>query len=1578
MHTTVAESLLLGALLSYLCVIGSHAAGTHLYSTIPATLEDYTGTCKVATTGFDIGAYYNLDAIQQTSGSSFPPLAADLTNSSWDLGKDGAFSGFTVMYCEIQDFPGYTPTNMLSLLATKGVVVEESCNFQLLSTRNATTGVLKYSVLIIADLGLINALTNADVSAIVSYYTSGGSLFMLSNSCPSVKNANQILAALPSPVNQVVLGNANSIYPSKLMTPGDPRKVNEFGFHVAFTGVPSMSSGQSSAVPYSYANSLWSVSGGIYAPLLTQPLSTSSLSSCSGDPSVATSPTSFPAALYLDPLVQLASLPAARGYGRLAIDMAISRYRGQDDTRTGSRRFGANLIIWLLDIEGKWSNTTSSQSSASTSSASSKQLVACSSGDSFRIKTIGPACNVDFYPIDAGTPNCISKVVTVNQGTTCQVGIRALYGDYWIITNGQNTTMRIVLTANLFTRLTVTHWTGSCRLVGVNTLYNCSTGSSIHLTWNLPSPTRGGYLSQAGPGVAAVNCTPLIVGSFQLAGGQNVTCVLGNTTRVPRGYAQLFIDDVSTGVSVFIDNPLVPNINLLLCSISTTRSKSHSSELTVTETLTTSTTLSGPTRSISKSVGSMTWDATSSMTITSDETITGTGTGRTASESGGLTTATTTDSKTMMTVTKSASDARRSASTTVTTTFSLTSTFTVSTTRRSHTNPSHTLSLTESPTFGCVTPQQLATALLPYAQKPPMATLHELDVQRGLNVTLVLYPIPHIEDNLLHIPWFQPAQCPVRVFKRLITNQGGFQQYLWTAANITVYFEEGLGASSTLPAGTTRNGVVRLEVPAIPDYHILETEVVDLEIPASCATLTFICNATYNNVTLRFNESIEGVRLMRFAVVPSDPPARSSALSVLQPVVIVVGLLGGAPSAVSNLQLMMLHAMSDCGTAFQRVFFVRDVLSIMVPGYEVGRRMRNNDDDNTLDIDVWASLIYGALFWLVALLCLQYFVVVSIACFGRQTLSNARAMASCPSLWLLCGFAFVFPAAVFASLQRIAEFATSANTTTTTASALQLLTVGAVSDNGGAATAFAWAIVLLCVCVVVVPGILIYRLYFVRAVDVRAKTVHHSSDSEAGEDDDDEFSETAAADMHSGVPLSSIIPSLGPKSTADESSDAHGTSATKSPPAASNFVTPSPRELMYGDHDLCLMFSVYEYHEAALRRGPGTSEVTRHDDQRTARGAVSPNKGDGLFGFDGVDDEDTANSYELLLFGQRRRSEPNQRSPPLSSDTTDASHVVRTTQSTSSSWRVGDNAPWGIRWLSQSMLLPKGRWGPAQRSATYGLFLSNRYARPERYWWLLERLAFPLLISSVIVCAHGNITSDDPADAWPENNAAIILGVRVASPAACHGVLSVVCVLYIIKLIVFQYCQPFNVRGDLFLSHASDGVQLLFFIVVSCQLATSSSAAIEGILAILVALQFTVVILSAIFTVTQWWWILPSIQRHVRQKLLFAWCNPPPAPSDLDRTDNEHAQKGLRRKDSGRSLEEVLLEEGDANDGSEGEGAVDAKRSKRRHRFVDRWRPSELETGDILIRNPKDEAILHEMRSLGILPLLLENDTAGM
>jgi hypothetical protein len=416
------------------CVLclGLVCADTRAYPTVTATLEAYTGTCKAATVGFDIAVYYNLDAIQQTSSTSFPPPATDISGSSWDLGRDGAFVGFTIMYCEIQDFPGYTPTAVLDLVRQKGVVVEETCDFARLVTRHATTGLLTYSVLVLADLGLLSALTAEDVNAVVTYYTTGGALFLLAHACPSVQNVNQILGGLPAPVNGIILGNANAIYPSIAMSPGDPRTVNQFGFHVSFTGVSAMTTGQSSAVPYSRATS--AVSGGIYAPLATQPLTPSSLSACNGDPAVSASPTTYPAAMYVDPLVQLASIPAARQYGRLVVDTAISRYRGQDDARTGSRRFGANLIIWLLDVESKWLNTSGNGTAVDTS-----QLVACSSGDSFRIKSIGAACSIDFYPTDVGTPHCISKIVTVDQGTTCQMGINALYGAYWILMDGKNT-----------------------------------------------------------------------------------------------------------------------------------------------------------------------------------------------------------------------------------------------------------------------------------------------------------------------------------------------------------------------------------------------------------------------------------------------------------------------------------------------------------------------------------------------------------------------------------------------------------------------------------------------------------------------------------------------------------------------------------------------------------------------------------------------------------------------------------------------------------------------------------------------------------------------------------------------------------------------------------------------------------------------------------------------------------------------------------------------------------------------------------------------------------------------------------
>jgi hypothetical protein len=1019
-----------------------------------------------------------------------------------------------------------------------------------------------------------------------------------------------------------------------------------------------------------------------------------------------------------------------------------------------------------------------------------------------------------------------------------------------------------------------------------------------------------------------------------------VTCVLGDTTNVPRGYSQLFIDNVSTGVSIFVDNPLVPNINLLLCSGTATRSRSRSNELTMTETVTLSETTSGPSSSHSSTVGTMTLDASSSLTITADETVTGTALRGSASASGAFTTATTSDTRTIMTATRSPSEAENSASVTLTETLIVSATDTVSRTDPSHTDPSHTGTISASATFGCVTPSQLAAAMLPYHLTPPMATLHDLDVQRGVNASLVLFPIPNIERNSLHIPWFQPVTCPVRLMKRMITNSGGFREYLWASANLTVFFLQGLGASSTLPHGASRNGAVRIEVPAMPDYHIFETEIVDLEIPASCATLSFICNATYNNVTLRYDESVEGIRLMRLAVVPSDSPVRTSALSVLQPIVIVAGLLGGTPHAIANVQLITLHAMSGCGTAFQRTSFAVDALSTLIPGYEVGKLIRNGSNGG-IDEDVWASLIYGAVFWLVASFILQHVVVACVACCGRRSTSDARALARCPSVWLHCGYAYTLPGAVFAALQKIAQYSSSPRTTVTTASALEALANGAVRvDAAASTTAFVWSLVLLCCLVVVVPGLLLFRLYFGTRKRYGPRSSAHDNGSGivdevllTDEDDDEAF----------GVPLSQIIPSLAPKAiSVDEDVKAKSSTKVAGPP--------TPQELLYGDHELCLTYSVYQYHK---------------ETRRSLATMVAQSCGPALISTpEEFDCEDEATSYEMLLFDDDKRLQSRARLQPVVASDGAIECAGYEAQSGLSSWRAGDRAPWGIRWLSQSLLLPIGVWGPEHRRRTYGLFLSHRFARSERFWWALEILACPVLVSAVLVAAHGGADGNDNLlDAWPVNNSATILGVDAAPASACHGVLSAVSLIYVIRIAVIQRYQPFNIRLEMYLSHTADVVQVMYFILASCQLATPRSTTIEVLLVVCAAIQLAVLLISTVHVLVQCWWIQPAIAAHVKQRLTFAWCNAPAAPPVAVTRQSVSLQEKLLGSAAHVDSEEHSIRRG--ADNPDGRALHSASV----------WLPSELESGDVVIRSRHVETLLKEMRHLGVLPYLLEQDS---
>ncbi|CUG92636.1 Hypothetical protein, putative, partial [Bodo saltans] len=196
-----------------------------------ANITYVSGTCKKTVPTFNMSTYYNQESILKTDLTG-----VDVSGTNWDLGKDGAYVGYNVMYCGLTPttYGGYLPSALLQLIQQKGFSVTQSCNM---------AGILSYPafhVFILIDRTESVVISDADASAVAAFYTRGGGLYSLTDNCPYNYNMNLIYSKMPDVIARFRLWHNNNVRPFPL-TLGNPVADNQFGNHVVFTGVPSMS-----------------------------------------------------------------------------------------------------------------------------------------------------------------------------------------------------------------------------------------------------------------------------------------------------------------------------------------------------------------------------------------------------------------------------------------------------------------------------------------------------------------------------------------------------------------------------------------------------------------------------------------------------------------------------------------------------------------------------------------------------------------------------------------------------------------------------------------------------------------------------------------------------------------------------------------------------------------------------------------------------------------------------------------------------------------------------------------------------------------------------------------------------------------------------------------------------------------------------------------------------------------------------------------------------------------------------------------------------------------------------------------
>lgn len=951
---------------------------TAIAATDNTNITYISGTCKKAAANFSLDKYYNQEAMRVWDFAG-----KDLSSSSWDLGKDGAFVGFRVMYCE----PGSTSSSspeIITLLKAKGFDVVISCD---------AAGRLKFptvNVFTVMDTTPNLYFSNADVTAINAFYIAGGGIYGMTDDCTYFQNVNKMFQGLPLVLRKFQVHYNDAISPH-YMKYGNPIVPDEFGSHVVFTGVAQMNSGVSLSVP-TFNGQLGT---GVFAPLATAKIG-ATVYACSSYGE--TSPgyvASHAVQMYLDPPVQLVNESNTTLWGRIMVDTGWTRYYPGYGSRTTTFRFFANVVVWLLNIEKiMFQNQTNAENQT--------QVLGCSNGDALTLKGPSMMCRVGFVGNTGNVPKCLALIVTEQDGTTCVVDVaNGTLGTYWIMVDGKNSSLQFSVTAaSLTPRGTVTAVTGTCRLITSTSIAGCTDGSSFTVDWTLPYPTT----MTLGLGSSASICSSFTVNVAL------VTCVLKGINKLPRGRYQTYINQVATGIPLSIESD-IPSLNHALCSRTHSLSPLSSNERSVTGTVTATLVVTEsrslvPTGSptLSASAGptltSTLWATLSttkqfSGSVTETSEMSATDTVAMVSPTGHATvTQTATETRTeSREVTRTKTNATRGRTRTWTELVSVSGV--VSGTRRMATS-TESLGVSGSETWGCVDGRQLEQALGGVTMQTMFAS--ESQVRDGFNSTLAINVGPGVLENGLHVPWFESFTLRAYLHGLTVPNELGYVKYEGYATDIEVQFPSGLQSQNT-----SEPTEVIVRMPPLADYVIYAPEVVELQLSIASFTLGRLCGA--NSLSPNATSAPSTSPIVTFAVLYVDYApglVMSAAQSTLVPMAIVGSLV--SPFAAPDLQSMIMIAMMPCSSSYQRRSFA------------MFRALSVFTIDSSYEGILWGNLMAN-LAAFVAHAC----VVVGISLYKKVTLAEATVPARFPGLYLQLMWQLTYASNAFAGLQLLAS-----------------------------------------------------------------------------------------------------------------------------------------------------------------------------------------------------------------------------------------------------------------------------------------------------------------------------------------------------------------------------------------------------------------------------------------------------------------------------------------------------------------------------------------------------------------------------
>ena len=968
-----------------------------------AQVSYISGTCMEAAASYNLSNFYNEAAVAASAGGTkCSPPSTPVDTPDWDLGKDGAFTNFSILFCSFGN-NGYSFPFFISIIEQKGFKVTQSCDL---------AGLLsypKFAVFVIMDSTTTLYLTDADTTAARNFYMAGGGVFATTDDCPYFMNVNAMFDKFPDPFKGFRLRYSDGLSGMTLSC-GNPLGYNSFGYHVTYTGILSMNAGYSLSIPTYYGNygvGPFGVMGTCGIASLSDCTSIPCAPYCGGTPPSG----SHAVQMYVDPLIQLVNVSNSGCWGRIVVDSGWTRYYYQE--RYGSTRFGVNIVVWLVNIDKYFSTKsqcpgapTPAPPTSSNTTNTSLQVLGCSSGDAITLTAPIPPCGVTFAGPDA--PKCLAIIVGDN-GTTCIVNLKnAQVGTYWILVDGMNSSLQFSVTASsLIPRGSVISATLPCVMSSSTVLSGCMDGATIVIDWTLPGAEKLtlGVLSSVSI------CAP---GSFSFVATQ-VTCKLAGLWNFTRGQYQTYINGVSTGISMQVASNKAPPKSKRCSDTHTMSPTPHDSKTrtltvsqarsrTVSSTMTQglSTTFSASdkaTRSLS-----VTASASATMSATPNSSFSGTPS-KTLTPSSSpspsvTTTATDTVTETLslpytmtllLTLSREATDTER-----VTRTASVHITRSRESTITRTRNSTHTRSRSATPRIACVESAAIEAAMGLLLGQQLFVTAG--DIVGGYYYETTLVSDVMLENSSFHLWWFTPIELTMTVtlgtIDGLAENSDGFKQHLGTSANITVAFPEGL---------VSRTGsdsvVVALTIPPIPSYAIEAEEMVHLLVSPQNLTYAPLCPTNYSNT--KSVASAAGLLLFDMTIYP---PLSQTALSA-QSVVSVLAPISAALAA-PQLSVLVMTAMLPCSSTYTRGALANyralapTAISNSFEGVVIGN----------LILSLGFFVLWSAVAWIVS--------VTTKVDFG-----DACAQVRHPSLPIIVYF-LTFPGTSFATMQLLTDATT--------------------------------------------------------------------------------------------------------------------------------------------------------------------------------------------------------------------------------------------------------------------------------------------------------------------------------------------------------------------------------------------------------------------------------------------------------------------------------------------------------------------------------------------------------------------------